>query len=216
MEADLGRLFDAVAEQHGLVCKICEPLSEGRSYGGQTEAEKTVAVTVNFEPLQGHIYYDLRAPASATPVQQQELAAIRTEIQQALHTDFPQLQIVAVAPASANPVRLGVKKARRATSYLEHENQEDYKRTLAIVDKVARNFDLTRAHPAMYYAGKLLGPNEYERELAISVVLAEDPLIAVRVDAHSAQYADLQQQIVRELQQQLRNEFGSQRVLGAD
>lgn len=212
MEADLGHLFDALAERHGLVCKICEPLSDGRSYGAQRDAEKTVVVTVNFDPRQGRIYYDLRAADTSSKPKQQQIDAMRAQIQRELLTVFPELQIIAVTPAGASSVWLAVQKARRATSYLDHENQADYQRTLAILDKVANDFQLIRAHPAMYYAGKLLGPNDYEREMTISVVIANDPLVNVRVDSRSLEYADVQRQLAQELRRQLLHEFGSPRV----
>lgn len=217
MEADLGHLFDAIAERHRLVCKVCEPLSEGRSYGGQTNAEKAVALTANFDPSQGRIYYDLRPPADNTkPGLTQEIDAIRAEIQQQLRADFPGLRIVTLTPAKVNALQLVVQMGRRASSYLEHENQEDYKRTLDIVEKVAMDFALTKAHPAMYYTGKLLGPNDYERELTLSVLIAQDPLISIRIDARSEEYIDVQRQVMQELQRRLLDEFGAARISGAD
>lgn len=211
LEADLGHLFDAIAERYGLVCQICEPLSEGRSYSGQIDAESALALTVNFDPERGRIYYDVQARAG-DPQARQDADAVRLEIKAELEASFQELQTAPLPPRRTESVWLRVEKARHAASYLSPENQDAYRRALSIIDRVATGYGLAQAHPAMYYAGKLLGPDEYERELTLSAAIGNDPLINIRIDCRSGDHAELQRQIAGELARQLKAEFGERRV----
>lgn len=213
LEADLIHIFDDIAERHEFVCKVCEPISSGRSYSRQPSARSPLALTVNFDREAGRLYYAIQAyAADREPDEADEIEGIRADIAQALTDEFASVKIVPHERAATTGRIIHVSKADRSTSYRDRDNQVAYQRALAIVEKVATDFGLKQAHAGMYYTGKLLGPAAYERELTMGAAIGESPLISIQVDRRSGEYAQIHGQIVNELQVQLKREFGERRV----
>ena len=213
LEADLVRLFDQVAERNGLSCKMCDRLSNGRSYVVHDEPRSSLALTANFDPATGRVYYDVQAfAASREPKPLDDVDSIRTEIEQALRADFADPPIATVEHPPIHFTLIHVAKALRSSSFRDPENQRAYQRALAIIEQIASAHGMNQAHAGMYYLGRLLGPATYERDLTLGAAIADTPLISIQIDRRSADFEALHRQIAQELETRLRKEFGEKRV----
>jgi hypothetical protein len=211
-EQDLQVFVDSLAARHNLSCSPCEPLSSGRLYGGGYLSD--LSLMVRLDDKSGRFLYDIRSYGlNRDPPRPKDVDSLKEELKTELRTRFPRLRIETASLPGRDSIRLAVYKKKSLTSYRDPENQYDYERAAALVKEIAIKYGMKGDQSSrLYHFGALLGPSPYDRELTISVGIADSPLVVISVYRSSDQYAELQKTIANDIAERLRTEFGSDRA----
>lgn len=218
MEKELQGVLDALAASYKLDCSICEPLSTGRLYKDRRLYEggwpTGLSLMARLDLEKGELLYDIRvADLNRKPSEPERVDALRDTLKKELRARFTALRIEQVSAPSRDKIDVVAYKRNRFTSYRDAENQRDYERAIVLVKEAATKFNLKHSEVFRYhYLGNLLGPNPFDRELIVSVRIADSPLIIVAIYRATEKYADLQQSLARDIEQRFRAEFGDDRA----
>jgi hypothetical protein len=212
-EAELQSLFDGVAERNHMQCRVCEPLSKGRSYAGIESARSSLFLTANFDAGNSLVFYDVQ---THTPKGAQgnaaEVDSIRQEVRAKLVAAFPSIRILALTYPPVKWVSVGVWKTDPDTSYRQPKNQDDYGKVLAIMAEIAGREGLTKESDTRYYAGRLYGPAPYDHDLYVALRVADSPLVDISISCHSAECLGRQRALAKKIEHRLQEALGSDRA----
>jgi hypothetical protein len=213
-ETELQATFEELTRAHDMKCTICDPLSEGRVYGGGPEPLDFLAV--NFDDETDTLSFHVRSRPSRSPPK--DVERFVAEIRATLAERFPDLKLVEFVESdsyhddpSYDSVQLTV---RIDSESLDVGVAESAKRTLsAIIEQVVREHGLeVDAHSLVYYAGKRLGPSAYHRELTLTTHLQNHATFVVNLRCDSAAYEGALRTIAADLEERLRAAFGPEHV----
>jgi hypothetical protein len=213
-EAALQSLFDALAAKHGMHCIICDPLSMGRVYS-ENDKWLSLALTANFDSTNSSVWYDIRTSSMGMVgglPKAKEVDALQVELQDALRTSYPSINIAVAAYPKDKLLQVGVRKKEPFTSHRDGANQDDYKTALGIVGEVARREGLQQISESMYGIGRLFGPSQIYRDLTVRVDIADSPLVGISIYCRSSECADRQRFLAQELERRLQETFGADRA----
>ena len=208
---ELEQVVDRIAIRHGLKCTVCDPIAEGRVYRG---LENSLSLLARFDQTNSQLLYEVRTydvgRGEAGP---QQVDAVRAQFFEELRTAVPTMSIARVGIPSQRSISLGVSKRNSFTSYRDSQNQGDIDAAKRVVAEAATSLGLKKYESSdVYYSGGLYGWPPYARELVVSVGVADDPLVMVRVTRSSDRFADMQQKLAAEIERRLKAQFGSDRA----
>ena len=240
VERQLQGLFDDIADQHGLRCTVCDPLSSGRLYVKDEADPPGFSLAVNFNPLRGILFFDVSSRSDHADMNTHEISLIRSDIENRLKTLFPAIQAEEAKRSKGKTLQIAVRKKNSKASYDAPEHQEDYNKAVAVIGTVASRFGLQRLTPShfiieayrarlygrqldsestayvhsstVFYRGRLFGPRPLDRELTVHVSGSGGPFVYVDITSNSAEYFELQRNIADELEQELQAAFGKERA----
>jgi hypothetical protein len=213
-EAALQTTFDELTRAHDMKCTICDPLSEGRVYGGGVESIDFLAV--NFDDESNTLSFHVRSRPSRGPPKDVEgfVAGIRAT----LADRFPELKLVEFVESDSyheDPSYASVQITVRIDSEsLDVAVAESAKRKLStIIEQVVQEHGLTvDADSLFYYAGKRLGPSAYHRELTLMTHPQNHATFLVDLRSNSAAYEGELRRLAADLEERLRAAFGPEQV----
>jgi hypothetical protein len=211
-EYDLQQLLDAIAVRYELTCSVCEPLSSGRLYGGGWPSGFSFVARLDLE--QGRLLYDIRSTdINREPSRQKDVDSLRDELTKELRVRFPSLKIDTATLPRRDSIRLAVYKTKSLTSYRDPENQRDFERAKVLISETAAKFGMKHEQSLnVFYLGALLGPNPYDREITISIGIADSPLVIINVYRNSDEFSETQKLIAKDVERRLQAEFGTDRA----
>ena len=228
-EADLQKMFDEVAKQHDMHCVECESLSQGRVYRLPTSVRLerqrgNLALTANFDPSRFEVFYAIETSGGpGDPLNVEEVDSLKEELQHILRSKYPNVTIDDAERLRHSRVRIWVSK-KDGGSYSDKANQNDFRKAKAIVREIALREGLheySYAGPqkysdgseigATFYKGRLYGPYVYDREMIVSVSIADSPLVSAQILA-SPRYLDLQSRLAAQIEMTFKETFGDKRV----
>ena len=218
VETGLQNALDALAARYKLDCSSCESLSAGRLYKDAEVREDSgptgLTLMARFDRETGEFLYDIRvADLNRKPSKPERVDSLRDEIEKELRARFPAITIQRASTPTRDKTDVVAYKRHRFTSYRDAENQSDYERAMVLVKESADAFGLKRSEAfGHYYLGRLVGPNPIDREVAVSIGIADSPLIIVSIYRATDAYAELQKLLARDIEQRFRAEFGSDRA----
>jgi hypothetical protein len=212
-EAELQRIIDDVAARHKLRCRICGPLSSGRSYDEELPRAWGFTLTVSLEPGRKRLVYDLRNAAQGEQPDRQQVEALRADLERTLRSRFPGMVVTTEGYPRKENLTLVVLSGDSSGSYASRQNQADAERTAALVAEVAAAHDMRRiGATGDFYAGRLLGPDRYDREMTVMVSVLISGDIYIHVAYASPEYRKLRLVVADAIERRLRTEFGARRV----
>ena len=216
VEKQLQDVFDNIANQHGLRCMVCDPLSSGRLYVKDEADPRFFSLAANFDPRRGLVFYDVSSMGQKAHDSARQIDLLRTEIENQLQTIFPNLKTEEGKHPKGTTLQLGVRKKNSNTSYRSPENQEDYEKAVEVIEAVVSRLGLKRSvfprFGTVFYTGRLFGPYPSDHELVVQVGIADWPLVVIDITSYSAQYSELQRRIADELEPELQAVFGEERA----
>lgn len=212
LAASLERTVDRIAARHGLTCNVCDPISEGRIYGGATTS---LSLLARFDLANSQILYEVSSSdvgrGKSGP---QEVDAVRAQLEEAFRKDIPSIEIERAGRPAQHSTQIGVSKQNLFTSRRDPQNLSDIEAAKRVVVDVARSFGLRKYETLedVYYLGALFGWSPYSRELVVYVAIADDPLVDIVVTRSSDSIANLQKAVAIEIERRLKEEFGANRA----
>jgi hypothetical protein len=209
-EAQLTAMLDELATRNGLVCTVCEPLSSGRLYKGETSQ---VLLTARYDPEPANLLYDIRTQR-VNKENSAAVDALKNQLQQQLQSRFAGLKFETPARTKSKNVIIAVYKHqdRALNSYGTPANQRDVERTRALMQETAKEFGMRQESPRSYSLGPLLGPGAYYRQVLFTSYVADQPLVGVEIYCDGDKCLELQKRIADDIKQRLQREFGADRA----
>ncbi len=217
VQQDLQTLFDDVASRYQLRCMVCDSLSSGRLYAENEKHTDSLSLIVYFDPKKRVLFFDVRMIGPPLEEKAPIADSVRYELENRLRKEFPGLDLVeAKHPKRESSTQLGIKKKYSNLSYADQKNRDDYDRAVQVVNQVAAEHGMKQMVPRSTYTaysiGRLFGPKPWNRELVMTVSIADWPLVAIDIDCFSPSYKQLQRALAIEVVNRLKAEFGAHRV----
>jgi hypothetical protein len=220
LEGELQQLIDEVVAEHGLRCEICDPLSSGRWYAplgtekGAWDVELSLAAA--FDPRSRRLFYHARRQRLYSfryrHMDYSRVDALRADLDRELRSRFPGVLVLPSHPLQ-DSIRLVVSNRSSSRSYQDPENQADARRAFAIVAEVAAGQGLKRfGETQIFHAGRLWGPEPYEREMTVTAQITEHTLVLIYVSCATPDCREWQRATARVLERRLHEEFGKARA----
>jgi hypothetical protein len=214
-EATLQVFADAVAEDHGLRCTVCDSLDEGRVYAGREAGDSAVeSLTVNLDPERRHLFYTTSAFGRKG---REGALALSTDIRAGMLDRFPTVTTIEFVDGVDDRLRKSTMFTIRVSTDVAPsvESIEQAKRSLSsIVEDVVRTHAL-RVEPdaPLYYSGGHFGASPYDRELVLQAYSTRNTMLEVRVTRQTESSAALHAAIVEDLAERLGAAFGATAVM---
>jgi hypothetical protein len=209
-EASVQALFDGIADERGLRCEVCVPLSEGRVYVPDGDSDVR-ALIVRLDQRQTLLFtvtgYDRR----------RGVRALARHVRREIEARFPAIVVIDrtdnLFTVAEGETTLFVIRLAGAVP------EENAKRALSsIVESVARGHGLdtdtdtdTDTASATYYLGDNQARPEY-RDFVLMPILDRRDLLLVRLSRRSATAAALHRAVTEEITAGLEAEFGAESV----
>lgn len=217
VQQDLQTLFNDVANTYQLHCVVCDSLSSGRLYAENEKEVAALSLIVNFDPEKHVLFFDVRTVGPPTGEKKPVVDGMRYELENRLRKEFPALALVeAKHPKRESSIQLGLRKKYSNLSYQDQKNRDDYDRAVEVISEVAVLHGMKQMVPrstyTVYSIGRLFGPEPWDRELVMTVSIADWPLVAIDIDCFSPSYKPMQRTLATEVVNRLKAEFGAHRA----
>ncbi len=217
VQQDLQALFDDAASRYQLRCMVCDSLSSGRLYAENEKHAGTLSLIVNFDPEKRVLFFDVRTVGPPTGEKKPVVDSMRYELENRLRKEFPGIDLAAAQhPRRESSIQLGVRKKYSNLSYQDQKNRDDYDRAVEVISEVAAGHGMKQMAPRstyiVYSVGRLFGPEPWDRELVMTVSIADWPLVAIDIHSFSPTYKQLQRTLATEVVNRLKAEFGAHRA----
>ncbi len=145
VEKQLQDVFDNIANQYGLRCTVCDPLSNGRLYVKNEADPQAFYLAVNFDHVRSLVFFDVSSVGPKAKENTPKIDRLHIEIENRLQTLFPILEIEEGMRSKIKTLQLGVGKRNSNTSSEEPENREDYEKAIKVVESVVSQLGIKRA-----------------------------------------------------------------------
>ncbi len=205
--AALQRILDALAQAHGMRCTTCSPLAMGRVYQGDDEPDGAgLEFYAYYDGTQSALVYEIRWDIRSGA---KDAAALRAELTQGLHKEFPFVVIrSAERPSVVEEAEIDVAGTAGYTPQADQENAATYRAMLPIVARIAAEAGLEKESEYSFSAGPLLDLGG-ERELSAYV---SPYALAVMVRCRTLYCKARVAPLADKLESALKQQFGAGRV----
>lgn len=208
-EAGVQGLLDAVADKHGLRCRVCEPIGEGRVYAGGGFGGAS-SLVVNLDGENRELFF---ATSGYARDGRRGVLALSADISAAAAERFPGIMATTFEEGHERHAW------EQATTFevtlssdggLSVESAESAKRTLSsIVEDIVRTHGLrTDATSLVYYAGRRVGVSAFERDFVLVPAYTDNATLQVEATSSRPRFDELQRAVADDLTQRLRAAFG--------
>jgi len=205
--AELQTLVDEVARKHGLPCRVCDPLDEGRVY---YDGSKTL--TVSFDADTQAVFFQIFGSGKRAP--EKEVDRISMDIRAALSERFPDLKLTSyvarLQPYPYEDQQSTIFTVHLDAATLDVATVESARRTLSqIVEETVREHGLRiDKDSTVYYAGKRTGIAAQERELVLTMRDDSHESLGIGLTLRSDKLDALYRSVAATLEQRLDAAFG--------